>query len=447
MEKVFLVHGWSVTETSTYQALHLKLAEAGFDLQAVFLGRYVSLDDRIEIRDLARGLHQALVDTLGEPPWGRRFHFITHSTGALVVREWVLAHYTGTALRNRPVGNVLFLAGPHFGSRLAHHGRSMLASIKYLGPTGRALLRALELGSPFSWANNAAWGDPATIADKDIRLFCLSGDRVKRKRIISKIVPAGFEAGSDMVVRVAAANMNFQRFRLDAATRNLKPTAGIEGVAFAALDQYVHSGPDLGIMNSITRRADPGKPKWLNLKLILDCLGVTDDGGYATVRDDLARISRLRKHRGPFAQLVFRFIDQDGQPIGDYRFILGQTVKGTDKAADCVEHIHKNKTDPSFLVAFIDTSKLDRRFRYYLEFNGSTDTPLTRFEPENFRVELTREDLNGLIQDDRTTEIEVILPRLSEPDLFRFHPGDDPDLHVKWNRQGQITRKRIKPKP
>ena len=41
---VFLVHGWSVTSTSTYQALHIKLQEHGYELQAVNLGRFVSLE-------------------------------------------------------------------------------------------------------------------------------------------------------------------------------------------------------------------------------------------------------------------------------------------------------------------------------------------------------------------------------------------------------------------
>lgn len=443
MEKVFLVHGWSVTETSTYQALHLKLGQAGYDLSEVHLGRYVSLDDNVEIRDLAHAMHQALIDEMGPPPWGDRFHFITHSTGALVVREWILKHYTGQALKNRPVANAIFLAAPHFGSRLAHHGQSMLASIRYWGPTGRSLLRALELGSPFAWANNGDFGDPATLKEKAIRFFCITGDRVNRNPVASRVMPAGYETGSDMVVRVPAANMNFQRFHLDAANRELTATAGIEGVAFGALDQYVHSGPSRGIMNSITRRANPEKPKWLNLKLILDCLRVSSDRAYGSVRDELARLSSRRKRRGPFAQLVFRFRDQDGQPVDDYQFTLGQVVGGRDRAARCVADVHKNNSDRSYFVAFIDCSKIDRRYRYYLSFRGRTGSPLTRFEPDEFRVDLSRDQLKSVIQPDRTTEIEVVLPRLSEPELFRFHKGDDADLHVKWDREGEITRRKI----
>jgi hypothetical protein len=86
-DKVFLVHGWSVDETRTYQALHLKLAEHGFDLHEIFLGRYVSLDNEVEVKDIARAMHRELMRHLGRAPWTQAFHMVTHSTGALVVKQ------------------------------------------------------------------------------------------------------------------------------------------------------------------------------------------------------------------------------------------------------------------------------------------------------------------------------------------------------------------------
>ena len=69
MHKDFLIHGWSVTETTTYQALHLRLAEHGFDLKHIYLGRYVSLDNDVEIKDIAHAMHRALTDHLGKSAW------------------------------------------------------------------------------------------------------------------------------------------------------------------------------------------------------------------------------------------------------------------------------------------------------------------------------------------------------------------------------------------
>src|SRR5699024_7072282 len=97
MSKVFLIHGWSVTSTKTYRSLHTKLAEHGWALEEIELGRYVSLDNDIELRDLAQALDRARADKLGAPPWDEKIHFITHSTGALIVRHWVVHHYLGDA--------------------------------------------------------------------------------------------------------------------------------------------------------------------------------------------------------------------------------------------------------------------------------------------------------------------------------------------------------------
>ncbi|MCK4503415.1 MAG: phospholipase, partial [Desulfuromonadales bacterium] len=96
--------------------------------------------------DLAKALQNALTDKLGDN-WNEPFHIITHSTGALVVRHWIARHYRNEHCAAQPLQNLIFLAGPHFGSRLAHHGRSMLAHIRYLGDTGTKILNALELGS------------------------------------------------------------------------------------------------------------------------------------------------------------------------------------------------------------------------------------------------------------------------------------------------------------
>lgn len=299
-EKVFLVHGWSVKETTTYQALHLKLRDAGYQLHEIFLGRYVSLDNEVEIKDIAKAMHNALVEQLGKPPWPGPFHIITHSTGALIVKHWTVHHYTGKAVTGKPLKNIVFLAGPHFGSRLAHHGRTFLARIAFWGDTGKKVLTALELGSKFSWDNNEEWLDRTHWAAKGVRPFCLIGDRVRKDFFKSKIFPAGFEEGSDMVVRVAAGNLNFRRYELDGPTDKARLTGEITDVPFAALSRYVHSGESLGIMNNIKKAADPQQDKYLNLKLILLCLRVKTKADYAQARIDLAAVTKKHaKHAAP----------------------------------------------------------------------------------------------------------------------------------------------------
>lgn len=444
--KVFLVHGWSVRSTQTYQALHLQLAQHGFELEDIYLGRYVSLDDHVEMRDIARGLHRALQQTLGDPPWVEPFHVVTHSTGALVVKHWLVRHYVEGASEDRPLKNLVFLAGPHFGSRLAHHGRSMLAHIRYLGDTGERILRALELGSEFSWNDNGALLDPATWRDKGVRPFCLIGDRVIRNAFASKIFPAGYERGSDMVVRVPAGNLNFQRFELNALDGSVRKVGQIDGIPFGALWRYVHSGEDHGIMNSITRSANPEEDAHQNLALVLRCLGVKTDAEYGQVAQELEQATaetRKQPNRWPHAQLDFRFRDQDGQPIEDYRFELGYLDdQDREKATDAVTHTHRNRIDPSHFTVFVDLHQLESSHRFFMRFHASPPrTSLFDYRPSAaFHESWSPDDLTQVLAPDQTTQIDVVLSREPSKNLFVFEPGTREDLHVAWGRRGNIRK-------
>ncbi len=446
-EKVFLIHGWSVKETTTYQALHLQLAKHGYDLHEIFPGRYVSLDDEVEIGDISQAMHNELKRHLGKSQWNKPFHMITHSTGALVVKDWVVDHYQGKFIAGKPLKNIVFLAGPHFGSRLAHHGRSMLAHAKYHGDTGNKILTSLELGSDFSWDSNKQWLDFSQWRGKGIKPFCLIGDRVERNFFASKIFPAGYEDGSDMVVRVPAANLNFRRFQLNGATGKIKKVGEISGVPFAAMADYVHSGDKHGIMNNITKNAAPNSTEYLNLKTILQCLRVKTSADYDLARRGLAAITRkTRSKRKPFAQLDFRFRDQTGAPIDDFKFILGVIDKGKEKPSKMVKHLHKNKIAGNHLTVFLDLQELKTQRKYFMDFNSDSGTELFSYKPDPYHVEVTGNRLSSLISADQTTQIDVILAREPHRNLFVFHHGDDPDLHVKWNRKGEITKKNIAPK-
>ena len=448
-EKVFLIHGWSVEETTTYQALHLRLSQFGFTLHDIFLGRYVSLDNEVEVDDIARAMHLELERHLGPPPWSGPFHFITHSTGALVVKHWIVHHYIEKYKEKRPLKNLVFLAGPHFGSRLAHHGRSMLAHAAYFGPTGKKILISLELGSNFSWENNGFWLNPNHWRRKGIRPYCLIGDRVEKSLVKSdlfksKIFPAGYEAGSDMVVRVPSGNLNFRRYELSGVTGTTRKVGEVKDIPFTALSDYVHSGDKHGIMKSITTKADPKTPKYLNLKLILQCLKVKNKPDYDRIRADLTTVTKkTRKLRQPFAQLDFRFRDETGAPIEDYSFSLGAIVNEKEKPSKTVAHTHKNKIDPSHFTVFLNLKHLEPHLTYFMDFNSDSGTELFRYTPDPYRVNIVGRRLTEVINADQTTQIDVILGRELDRNLFVFHRGDDPGLHVKWDRKGEIIQRGI----
>jgi hypothetical protein len=440
-ERVFLIHGWSVQETTTYQALHKKLGSNGFDVHEIFLGRYVSLENEVEIRDIARALHRALKEHLGTD-WSSPFHIITHSTGALIAKQWIVRHYVGKVAAAKPLRNLVFLAGPHFGSRLAHHGRSMLAQAAYRGDTGKKVLTALELGSEFSWQVNEAWLDAATWRKKGIRPYNLIGDRVERDFFKSRIFKAGYEAGSDMVVRAAAGNLNFRRYLLSHRTRKLQLVGEIQDVPFAALADYTHSGHKHGIMNSITSRSTP-----LNhpgLRFILACLNVRSKNDYGQVRSMLEKETRKTRRKRPgYSQLDLRFRDEDGEPIEDYVFKLGAIVKGRRKPSRTVAHIHKNKVVPSHLTAHIRLKELEPKYEYFIEIDTKSDSDLVSYAPDPFELPVAAKRVTEILIQDQSVQIDVVLSRKPSRNLFVFHRGDDASLHVRWNREGEITRDRL----
>lgn len=442
-ERVFLIHGWSVKKTATYQALHLKLAANGFDLKEIYLGRYVTLENEVEIRDIAKALHNALTEELNND-WTQPFHIITHSTGALVARQWIAKHYVDTFSQHKPLKNMVFLAGPHFGSRLAHHGRSMFAHAAYWGDTGKKVLNGLELGSALIWNLAEAWLDKSIWQDKGIRLYNLIGDRVEKDFFKSKIFPAAYENGSDMVVRAAAGNLNFKKIEINASADQMHEVGNVEGIPFGALDRYVHSGDKNGIMNSIKKRSRPETHQ--SLALILDCLKVADDNGYQTIATKLADTTKTTRQKRPgFAQVVFRFRDETEMPIDDYSFTLGYIdVKGVERPSKAVVNTHKNKITPNFFTVFLKMKDLDPSLTYFFKIDSRSDSDLFSYKPDSYPKKIPPPSITNYISEDQTTLIDVILSRDPHKNLFVFHRGDDPNLHVKWDRHGDIVDSNLK---
>jgi hypothetical protein len=447
-EKVLLVHGWSVDSTEPYQALHVKLAEYGYELHDVKLGRYVTLDDSVEIADLARAMDRALITLLGKPAWkGQRFHIITHSTGALVARHWISNLYDGKRTEGRPLRNVVFLAGPHFGSRLAHHGRSMLAHIRWGGATGRKILNGLELGSDYAWELNGQWLDTSTWKAKGVRPYCLIGASAKASYLVRTILPGAAEKGSDGVIRLPAGNLNFSRVEVDLVKKRVRNAGRIEGVPFGAIEGYTHVGKS-GIMESLTTSAN--RRNHQPLDLILRCLAVSNAAEYGAIADRLARVTaRTRAKPGAFAQLDFRIRDVDGRGVEDFAIVLGNLIGSELEPAPIVAHTHKNLVDGSRLTLFLDLNKMSADRTFVLKITAQTDTALVDFD-DDWNPIYPPDRIGTLLRPDQTTQVDVTLDRTPSPDLFVFHPGDSglpdgrdpegPPLHVKWNRQGAITK-------
>ncbi|MDQ7996045.1 MAG: phospholipase [Luteibacter sp.] len=350
MSALVFVHGWSVTNTSTYgslpKALADRAAQAGSTLRVldIHLSEYVTFDDSVTMDDIVRAFDHALRGL--SLPDGT-FDCITHSTGGPVAMAWLHAQ------RDRPtlfapirLRHLVMLAPAHFGSALATLGKSVVGHLKawFDGvEPGQRILDWLEHGSPESVAQalDVIHGpDPAA---HGTWLFNLTGDRPDRK-FYDFVNSYTGEDGSDGVVRMAAANLNARHCVLTqrAGTATLDMTISkAPRSAFKLLPGLAHSGGEHGIMAS-----EP--PSTVTIDAILRCLAVSSAASYAALCDAFAtenaqrdrdkvetekKLLTSRTHiHDPRSLLIFRLLDDRGEPLRDARFLLtaGPTASPND---------------------------------------------------------------------------------------------------------------------
>jgi hypothetical protein len=278
------VHGWSVTNTDTYGGLPealVKNAPADLDLvvEHLYLGKYVSFADEVMVDDIARGMEAAVeAEIVPKLAKGERFACITHSTGGPVVRAWIGQFY-GDDLEKCPVGHLVMLAPANHGSALAQLGKGKLARMKFFVggvEPGVGVLNWLELGSEQSWALNTTWMG-YDLVGAGLYPFVLIGQSIDRAFYDNLNSYTG-EAGSDGVVRAAAASMNYGLLSLEQQGDDIKLSKQGQSptTALGVLPGLSHSGKDMGIMGSVA--ADDGSHP--TVAAVLQCLDVSSATSY-----------------------------------------------------------------------------------------------------------------------------------------------------------------------
>jgi hypothetical protein len=226
MEPVLLVHGYSAesakNEPPDVARIFGNLPEGlrttlpGPPILDVNISRYISLDDGVDLEDITLAFDRALKKDFPELYSGG-FNAIIHSTGALVLRNWVRR----CSPRDRsPCRRIIHLAGANLGSGWAHIGETLLAKwLRFIGEGGAerglAVLGGLELGSNWALELHRHFMQPGTamLADYEVMEFSIVGSQPPPKNMI---IPFryGKEDGSDGVVRVAASNLNHHYVRI-----------------------------------------------------------------------------------------------------------------------------------------------------------------------------------------------------------------------------------------
>jgi hypothetical protein len=455
MTTLVFVHGWSATTTGTYGSLpaalkqHADARGSSFAAADIYLSEFVTFVDTVTMDDLVRAFDSALrALSLSDA----RFDCITHSTGALVIREWVrmraLAPASFSAIGVR---HLVMLAPANFGSALAQLGKSRVGRLRawWNGvEPGQRILDWLELGSEPLLALNLAHIHGADPLADGIFMYVLSGDRPDRSLYDHLNAYTG-EDGSDGVVRLAAANLNATHVQLVQHDTGglVATTTRAPRTAFRLVPGAAHSG-EHGIMAATATMVD----------LIAQCLAVRTKNDYLALTDafdeanhlrDAQRIERepaglfdgrIHMH-DPRSMVTVRLRDDRGEPLHEGEFLW--TAHGS---ADLLPRgfmldRQANPYDDTVITMFLnyavlagDNAVFDEghlvrqatpgRRPYGVAIRPANASPLVAHSAGTTD---THADVLPWLGPHRTTVIDVVLKRKVHEGVFRLHHGVSQD--------------------
>lgn len=484
MEPILLIHGYGSedgTATSRrgaaqiYKGLATWLSRE-YPSNEVFeldLTRWISLEDGIAIDDVSRAMDRALRGEFSHL-MERTFHVIIHSTGALVVRNWVQRF----APQQQPIRNLIYLAGANFGSGWAHVGGNRLArwgrELFAGSEAGKRILDALELGASETIDLHLALLDGGgSMTDRGIREFVIIGSQ-PNARWFERPIRFAKEDGSDGVVRVAGANLDFLHAKFAVNAEGLKVTTsdvvrlrererlprdavyysrvseslpgddGRDRVPLAIPYNTAHSGGDYSVVYGSANRefVQPLIKRALETRNVAQWRSQVDY--FADVTSESREMSKRRPFTGRPAergwerpqqydghsQVIVRLFDEDENTIDDYDIFFGsEPAEGfTTDVSDLIEHTHRNNKTPNVLVFFLRTERWDgAKWVNRLDELQSLTLEIESNEPQTdniqyvpFVLPLDRGGVKKWIVPHATTILDIEMRRVPADNVFRI---------------------------
>lgn len=440
---IVLLHGYS-SSADNLHAWRDALGARGFETKDIRLVDYVSLSNEITIKDIAEGFDRALREQAGLPG-DAEFDVIAHSTGSLVIREWLVS-YAGRARR---VKHLIGLAPANFGSPMAHRGRSVMGAVMkgihndpsgpdFLEP-GDRVLAGLELGSEFTWnlAHRDLLAAPPSAGDDAAEakpIYSLDGDTpypfvfigLERYPFKSFVIR---EHGYDGTVRWAGAALNTRKLEID-----LTRQAEAADRAGAVREQPRASADiPLVLVDGLDHGTIMKQPEKL-IDMVVEALAVEDRPAYAAWRLKHPTLTPEQLGDPPerWQQLVVRVVDERGDAVPDYHLVMG-TGEGDDfrplEAFD--KGVHAYGEDPSYRCFHVKLDDLpdDIESRMRLRLVASTGTPYVGYYGAGYNRDEVRNVVDGF--GFWTAEHELQIPA----GVRFFYPYTTTLLEIRVNRE------------
>ena len=478
MLPILLIHGYSTDGKNNsvdkiYGSLpkELKQRFGRNKIKSLNLSRWISLSDGIMLDDVSYAMDRALQNEFPDL-LKSGFHVIIHSTGALVVRNWIKNYST----KPSPIQNLVHLAGANFGSGLSHIGQGQLSRWKnqLLQGTGvgTKILDELEFGCDktlnlhlhfLKLGNNI-------LTDYKVQEFCLIGSQTLG---MLRPVPIRYvkEDSSDNTVRTSAGNLNFNYIRvspknkvLNLSVRKLKSLINKRmdnkkiselhynfdtsqlannrsAVPFSVAFETAHFGEEIGIVSGKKNRANImplvktallTKQNDMAYQKSVDKFSASHQRTFkraAKLKTRLTEWNPQEQYEG-HAQLIFRLKDQFGNGVEhfDVMFNTDKTKKGQFRLEKLIEDHHGNKKCDGIITFYLRTQKFNKdtdQFDEILNLVAPVDIEITGHEPGSEEIEfvplniqLSTKQITGILQSFRTTIIDVELARLPTDKVF-----------------------------
>lgn len=476
MEPILLIHGYSsegkdVSAKDIYGNLPNNLRKKfgkGY-VKELDLSRWISLSDGISLDDVSFAMERALQEQFaGLLKSG--FHVVIHSTGALVVRNWIRRF----SAKPSPINNLVYLAGANFGSGLAHIGQGQLSRWGRLifSGTGRGtrILKELEFGSWKTIDMQRSFLDKENdmYSQYEVQEFCLNGSQTLSAL---RMVPIRYikEDSSDSTVRTSACNLNFNyitigpkksgkevnRKTIDKFIKQRLNNKKVrhshyehdlsylcknrEPIPFAILYETAHFGKDIGIVYGKENRKEviPLITKALKTPYNLEAYRKTAKVFAETTRSTFQRAAKLKwsilewnkqaQYEG-HAQLVFRLRDQFGNAVENFDIMIksGVKEKNLTRLEDLVEDKHSNKRDKGAITFYLRTQEFkNNSWKELLRTVVPTDVEITGHEALSdeinyipLTISLQPEQIRNVVQSFRTTIFDIELTRIPSEKVF-----------------------------
>lgn len=436
---IVILHGWSDEGASFRDLANLLRRRLDRPVVEISLADYATMDDEVTYDDLVVAMTRA---------WARRklpmgpgaVDAVVHSTGGLVVRDWLVRNF-GTQ-GGAPIKHLLMLAPANFGSPLAHKGNAFLGRMT-LGwkadkpfQTGTHILHGLELASPYSW----------DLAKRD--RFTAAADLYGKGRILCTVLVgnAGYdgikaaanEDGSDGTVRASTANMDCAMLEADFSQSPKRPvyklSTSLGETAFRVMEKENHS----------TIAAKDGGPKNRETAECMARALTVEDAGFDAWREECAAATAKVMEKGRrkdethgFQNTVFVVEDQFGRKVKDY--FLEFYVKDDDRDwfarmfhRDAIRTVHAYGPDPSFRSVYVDCTVL--RKQVDKEWEGMTISltalpEIRKTGSVGYRtftdddiggIEIPRARLDEFFRENRTLLVRIRIQREQAEGVFGF---------------------------